>query len=281
MLRECDNFRVTGERRPDLMTNNVEIVVISLPHAVERRRLITERFAALSQQWSFFDAHTSLANPALEYDEARIRRAFGRTLSRPELGVWSSQYTVIQRFLDGGQGDYLLVFEDDVIFDTAFPLQAVVDLCEERGIHYIRLFGMYYADAVRLSFFYARSIIRYKSSPAGAQAYLISKEGARRMVNGCRSIEATVDLAMDHFWKTGLPIYSVFPFPVIERFSPTSIPMQNGGDLSGAERKAFTVNRARNRLLKILENRKLAVTDAQFRRKSLDFKQINADDQRP
>lgn len=262
------------------MTKSVEVVVISLLRAAERRRLISEKFAGLPQPWSFFDAHTSLANPALQYDEARIRRSFGRTLSAPELGVWSSHYTVIQRFLDNGLYDYLLVFEDDVIFDTEFPVHAFVDLCEERGINYIRLFGKHHADAVRLSFFYDRSIIRYKSSPAGSQAYLISKEGARRLVNGCQTVDATVDLVMDRFWKTGLPIYSVFPFPIIERFTPTSIPMQNGGDLSGAERKAFTVNRARNRLLKILENRKLAATDAQFRRKALDFRQINAEDQR-
>jgi GR25 family glycosyltransferase involved in LPS biosynthesis len=263
------------------MTKSVEVVVISLLRAAERRRLISEKFTSLSQSWSFFDAHTSLANPALEYDEARIRRTIGRTLSGPELGVWSSHYTVIQRFLNESLNDYLLVFEDDVIFDTAFPVHAVVDICEERGIHYIRLFGMYYADAVWLSFFYDRSIIRYKSTPAGSQAYLISKEGARRLVTGCRAVEATVDLALDSFWKTGLPIYSVFPFPVIERFSPTSIPMQNGGDLNGAERKAFIVNRVRNRLRKILENRKLGATDLQFRQKSLGFKQINAEDQRP
>jgi glycosyl transferase family 25 len=263
------------------MTKSVEVVVISLLRAAERRRLISEEFAGLAQPWSFFDAHTSLANPALKYDEARIRRAFGRTLSGPELGVWSSHYTVIQRFLDESRNDYLLVFEDDVIFDTAFPVSAFTALCEECGIHYIRLFGKHYADARRLSFFYDRSIIRYKSSPAGTQSYLVSKEGARRLVNGCRAVEATVDLAMDAFWKTGLPIYSVFPFPVIERFSPTSVPMQNGGDLTGAERKVFTVNRARNRLLKILENRKLTAVDRQFRQKALDFKQINAGDERP
>jgi glycosyl transferase, family 25 len=260
------------------MTKNVEIVVISLLRATERRRLISEQFASLSHPWSFFDAQTSLANPALEYDEARIKRTFGRTLSGPELAVWSSHYTVFQRFLNEGRSDYLIVFEDDVIFDTAFPINAVVDLSEERGIHYIRLFGMYYADAVRLSFFYDRSIVRYKSSPAGAQAYLISKEGARRLVNGCQAIEATVDLAMDHFWKTGLPIYAVFPFPVIERFSPTSIPMQNGGGLSRAEWRARTINRVRNKLLKINENRKLVSVDNQFQRNALAFKQINAED---
>lgn len=257
---------------------SIEIVVISLLRATERRRLISEQFATLSQPWSFFDAQTSLANPALTYDAARIKRTFGRTLSGPELAVWSSHYTVVQRFLNEGASDYLLVFEDDVIFDTAFPIHAVVDLCEERGIHYIRLFGMYYADAVQLSFFYDRAVVRYKSSPAGAQAYLISKEGARRLVNGCQVVEATVDLAMDYFWKTGLPIYAVFPFPVIERFSPTSIPMQDRSSLSRAERIGCTISRARNKLLKISENRKLASLDNRFLQNSLAFKQINAED---
>jgi glycosyl transferase, family 25 len=257
---------------------NVEIVVISLLRATERRRLILEQFATLSQPWSFFDAQTSLANPALAYDEVRIKCTFGRALSGPELAVWSSHYTVLQRFLNEGVSDYLLVFEDDVIFDTAFPIHAVVNLCEERGIHYIRLFGLYYASAVRLSYFYDRSLIRFKSSPAGAQAYLISKEGARRMVKGCQAIETAVDLAMDYFWKTGLPIYAVFPFPVIERFSPTSIPIQNGGGLSRGEKGAYTISRVRNKLLKINENRKLASVDNQFQRNALAFKQINAED---
>ncbi|MEX5729694.1 glycosyl transferase family 25 [Rhodovulum iodosum] len=256
------------------MANSIEIVVISLEKAVERRQMILGQFSGLTIPWSFFDAQTCLANPALSYDEPHIRRKFGRTLSVPELAVWSSHFSVIQRFLEQGQTDYLLVFEDDVIFDASFPLRAVVDLCEAKAIHYIRLFGMYYADAVRLGFFYDRSIIRYKSSPAGAQAYVISKEGARRLVASMTSVEATVDLEMDHFWKTGLPIYAVFPFPVIERFSSTSIPMHQPGGLSGGEKRAWLYNRARRRLSKMRENRRLLDADAEFRKSSMVFKQI-------
>lgn len=260
------------------MSKSVEVVVISLVHATDRRQLISEQLTAFSLPWSFFDAHTSLVNPALKYDAARIRRAFGRTLSNGQLACWSSHYSVIQRFLNESTSDYLLVLEDDVIFDTAFPVHALVDFCEERGIHYIRLFGMYYADAVQLSYFYNRALIRYKSSPCGTQAYLLSKEGARRMVNCCEMVNATVDLIMDYFWNTKLPLYAIYPFPIIERFAASSIPILDGPGLSRTERTDYTLSRAHNRLLKILENRKLAAADREFQRKSLPFKQINAED---
>ncbi len=70
--------------------------MISLQRADARRRLITAQFGKLSLPWSFFDAHTSLENPVLRYDPEAIRKSFGRALSRPELAVWSSHYSVIR-----------------------------------------------------------------------------------------------------------------------------------------------------------------------------------------
>ena len=260
------------------MAENLEIAVISLETATERRKLINEQLQSLSRPWSFFDAHTSLANPAITYDEAHVRRCFGRTLSPAERAVWSSHISVVERFLNEGTSDYLLVLEDDVIYDTAFPLQAITDLCKERQIHYLRLFGMYHVDAVRLGFFFDRSIIRYKSSPAGTQAYLVSKEGAKRLVEHCRDMESTIDLAMDAFWKTGLPLYAVFPFPIIERFAPSTIPMQDPGQLSQSESRAWVARRIHNRLSKLKENSRLRASDRSFQRAAMAFKQIGAED---
>ncbi|WP_353476537.1 glycosyltransferase family 25 protein (plasmid) [Salipiger sp. H15] len=261
-----------SERQP------VEVAVISLKGAAPRRRLMEEQFTRLPLPWHFFDAHGSLVNLAPRYDPATLYHKFGRTLSVPELGCWSSHYTVIEEFLQRGSSDYLLVFEDDVIFDTAFALPALVDLCRARGIHYMRLFGMYYADAVRLSFFFDRSIIRYKSSPAGAQSYILSRTGAERMLAALGEIEATIDLAMDHFWKTGLPIYAVFPFPVIERYSPSSVPMQAATPLDRMNEAIWTANRVCSRLSKLRENVSLAASDRKFRREALRFQQILTED---
>lgn len=260
------------------MANSVEIVVINLKRAEKRRQLITEQFADLKTPWSFFEAHESLVNGALHYDEREFRHNYGEPLSGPQLAVWSSHYSVIQRFLLESKNDYLLVFEDDVIYDVAFPLQKVVELCAQRGIHYIRLFGMIDADAVKLSCFYDRWLIRYKSGPCGAQAYLVSKEGARRFTERLRTIDTAVDVAMDRFWRTGLPVYSVFPYPVIERFSPSTIPIPRTLAAVLTDRFARSVDRWTNKISKIATNLRLADTDRKMKKAGWSFKQVDDSD---
>src|SRR5258708_38592011 len=112
-----------------------------------------------------------------------VKGQFGRTLSPPEIGVCSSHVALLSEFLQRGTAEHILVLEDDVIFDTDFPLDAFSAFCVENGIDYVRLFGKHYAKAVRLGFFFDRSIIRYTTSPAGAQAYLMSRAGARRFLD--------------------------------------------------------------------------------------------------
>ena len=253
----------------------VEIVVISLPTAIERRRKIEAMFEGTGLSWSYFDAHTSLKHPGLRYDVDEIKRQFGRTLSAPEIAVCSSQVAVLDEFLQHGSSEYILVLEDDVIFDTDFPLDDFAAFCSEKAIDYIRLFGKHYAEAVRLGFFFDRSIVRYKSSPAGAQAYLMSKAGARKFLEGYRSIDATVDLAMDRFWILQLPIYSIFPYPIIERYSPTSIPVPaHVKERSRWENLVWQYNRAVAKAKKIGANIALRAEDRRMQRESWYFRQI-------
>lgn len=255
-----------------------EIVVINLKRAAERRRLISEQFADLKVPWSFFEAHTSLANPALTYDAAEYQHRHGEPLSGPQLAVWSSHYSVIQKFLLESPHDYLVVFEDDVIFDIAFPLRKLIELCAERGFHYIRLFGMINSDAVNLNCFFDRWIIRYKTGPCGAQAYLVSKEGARKFTESLRVIDCPVDVAMDRFWRTGLPVYSVFPFPVIERFSPSTIPIPQAAAADLSDRAGRYLTKWRNKIGKVAGNLGLAGTDRRMKSSGWSFKQVDESD---
>jgi glycosyl transferase, family 25 len=252
----------------------VEIVVISLPSATERRHKIESLFQGTGLNWSYFDAHTSLQHSDLQYNVGEIKRRF-RPLSGPEIAVCSSHVAVLNNFLERGSTEYILVLEDDVIFDTDFPLDKFSAFCSEKRIDYIRLFGKHYAEAVHLGFFFDRSIVRYLSSPAGAQAYLMSKAGARRFLESYRSIDVTVDLAMDRFWTLQLPIYSIFPYPIIERYSPTSIPMPAYvRELRGWENLVWHYNRTSTKLKKVWANIALRGTDRRMKRESLRFRQI-------
>jgi glycosyl transferase, family 25 len=270
-----DNSSAPGLASDGHHRGKVEIIVISLPSAVERRRKIEAMFEGTGLDWSYFDAHTSLKYSGLRYDLDEVKRRFGRTLSVPEIAVCSSHVAALNQFLQRGSTEYVLVLEDDVVFDTDFPLPEFSAFCAEKGIDYIRLFGKHYAAAVRLGFFFDRSIVRYKSSPAGAQAYLMSKAGARKFLEEYRSVDATVDLAMDRFWSLELPIYSIFPYPIIERYSPTSIPMPASvKERSRWENLVWQSNRTVAKLRKIYANIKLRGADRRMQRESWHFRQI-------
>src|SRR5262249_48046712 len=154
-------------------------VVISLLSAVERRRRISTMFEGSGLNWRYFDAHNSLQHPGLHYDADHVKKTFGRTLSVPEIAICSSHVGVLDQYVKTGTADYILAFEDDVIFDTDFPIQRFGDFCSQKQIQYMRLFAKHYVEGVTLGYFYDRHIVRFRTSPTGAQAYLMSKSGAR------------------------------------------------------------------------------------------------------
>lgn len=256
----------------------VEIVVISLARATERRQRISAMFEGTAVNWRFFDAHSSLLHSGLHYNPDDARRRFGRSLSGPEIGICSSHIGALDQFVQQGSSDYVLVLEDDVIYDTNFPIDKFATLCAENGMSYVRLFAKQYAEAVILGYFYDRHIVRFKSSPTGAQAYLMSKPAARTFIDSFKRIDQPVDLAIDSFWRTKLPIYSIFPFPIIERYSRSQNlipPFSEKHDIG--ERLLRFFSRASNKSKKILENFKLTSLDHKMQENNATFHQVFED----
>jgi GR25 family glycosyltransferase involved in LPS biosynthesis len=253
----------------------VEIVVISLLSATERRRRIVAMFEGSGLNWRFFDAHDFLRHPGLRYDPDKTKRRFGRQLSGPEIAIFSSHVAALDQYLKQGTSDYMLILEDDVIFDTNFPIEKFSAFCADNRMNYVRLFAKHYVGAVRLGYFYDRHIVRFKTSPTGAQAYLISKSGARSLIESFKSIDQPFDLALDSFWRTQLPLYSIFPFPIIERFSRSQnlIPSVTHRVRSWEWVLMFR-SRAVNKTRKVWANVELASTDRQMKREGAAFRQI-------
>ena len=232
-------------------------------------------FAGWGRSWSYFDAHTSLQQSGLTYDPDRVMRTYGRALTVPQIAVTSSHIAVLSEFVARDNAEHILVLEDDVIFDTDFPLDRLREFCSANAIDYIRLFGKHYANAVQLGFFYDRSILRFTTSTTGTQAYIMSRNGAKRFVDSFPTIDTTVDLAMDAFWQTGLPIYSIYPYPVIERYAPTSIPIPPSANDLGTIGLAYLYSgRLGRKYQKIIQNWSLRSTDKAMQKKFDQFSQI-------
>jgi glycosyl transferase, family 25 len=140
---------------------------------------------------------------------------------------------------------------------------------------YVRLFSKHYVEGVRLGYFYDRHIVRFKTSPTGAQAYLISKPGARLFIESFRSIDQPVDLALDNFWRTRLPIYSIFPFPIIERYSRSQNLIPSYSEPLDLRDRLFRFYcRLLNKAKKVWANVELKAKDRQMKRDGAKFKQI-------
>jgi glycosyl transferase family 25 len=78
----------------------------------------------------------------------------------------------------------------------------------------------------------------------GTQGYLLTRAGAERLLKTIHSVVRPIDDELDRFWSHGVPIISVYPFPLIEtNFGSTIENTRRGymtlGRLDAVRRLAF------------------------------------------
>jgi glycosyl transferase family 25 len=200
------------------------IVVVSMENAAERRSRFEQRARTAPVAWTFFPAHTSL-HPALRYDEESAIVAKGRPLRAGEIGCYSSHYAAWQDLQDSDADQYV-VLEDDVIVDWTFIGKlAQVDLAA-MGVNYLRLYYKFPARAalVKENFIdRARSIVELAGNAYGTQGYAITRAGARLFLDHCRMVCRPIDDEMDRTWVHGQRNLAVFPPPILEESSSSTI----------------------------------------------------------
>lgn len=208
-------------------TSPTRIIVISMADAAERRARFQERAQNASVAWSFYPARSAL-HPSLSYDEQDAIVAKGRPLRPGELGCYSSHYAAWQDLQADNAGQYI-VLEDDVIVDWAF-VGKIVDIdFAEMGVDYLRLYYKSPARPFVLRHPFierSRSLVELSGAAFGTQGYMITKAGARILLDHCRVVRRPVDDEMDRSWAHGLRKLAIFPFPIIEESAPSTI----GGD---------------------------------------------------
>jgi glycosyl transferase family 25 len=201
-----------------------KIAVISMSDATERRARFADRARDAGLVWQFVPAMTRL-HPALSYSEEAAIVAKGRPLGNGELGCYSSHYAAWES-LQAEDFDQCVVLEDDVIVDWTFLRKmAGIDFAAT-GIDYLRLYYKWpVGHAVLKEGFIerARSIVELSGTAYGTQGYLITKAGARVLLDHCRTVKRPIDDEMDRSWAHGLRNLAIFPFPIIEESSPTII----------------------------------------------------------
>ena len=205
--------------------DEIEFIIVSLPDAKERRANIEKTMASSPYKWRFFDA-LGPDDIQLPYnpEEALLRR--GYKLSKGELGCFASHYACLNDHASGlnGTAEYILIMEDDVVIDPKFDFHALPAMTKKLDIHYLKLFSRYICRAKFLGALSEnRRLFRFASPSFGTQAYLVSRKGAQAFVGAIKKIVRPIDDEMERFWVTGLPLYALYPYPVMEINHPTTI----------------------------------------------------------
>ncbi len=173
--------------------------------------------------WQFFDALGADGPCAIPENHTRQIIEYKRRLTPAEVGCFKSHHKVLSDFVAAHQADWLMVMEDDVWFDIEFDCRKLVGHLEDRGIGYIRLFAKAFKHADVVDILDGRELIRFRTDPVGLQVFLISREAAVRTLASIDAITTAIDHELGRFWRNGLENYSIFPFPALERASPSTI----------------------------------------------------------
>lgn len=216
--------------------------VLTLAGASDRqdhmRETIGRAHGLKGVQWQFHHAIPFEAS-RLGYDDAAAHAA-GRTLSAAELSCFVSHLGIISAWLDEGASDVLLVLEDDVYLDPWFDFRAAAALASSAGLDYLRLYSRVWMPARQIVYRGRIQLVRFTWSPGGTQAFMLTRQGARRIVDAVAArgrIVRPVDDLIDRYWEVGNPVYGLFPSPVIEHNMSTTI---HGGEAVRARIKRQT-----------------------------------------
>jgi GR25 family glycosyltransferase involved in LPS biosynthesis len=239
--------------------------VISLPNS-PRRLMASESLGRTMLSWCFFDALTSEQGCGMHYDERRAWEQWGRPLTGSEIGCAASHIAVMRRIVDDNS-EWALVLEDDLYIDPSFDFLGLPGLCSKLGLLYLRLYARSMAGPKHVGWVDQREILRFRRSPMGTQAYMISRSGAVGFLNSIDKISRPIDWEMDRYWHNGLANYAVFPFPVIEVCSASSVAKfgEHPRGRTAAQSVSRFLFRAREYSRRAIANRRLCVHDRTLR----------------
>lgn len=209
------------------------VFVLNLPRDSERREAAEAELARVGlagEVVAGVDGSALTDAQWARYDRQRCRAVYGVDMLPSELGCYLGHEAILRRILDEGH-EVALILEDDIrLSDALMPILRAL-LSGPRLWLVVRLAGLRtrkVGEAVRrgasgLWLHETHALYRLNCHVLGAQGYVISREGAQRMLDYGRRIVLPWDHAMDRFWENGIHPFVVHPFPVTHREDLPSI----------------------------------------------------------
>ncbi|GEO80974.1 glycosyltransferase family 25 protein [Pararhodospirillum oryzae] len=210
---------------------SLPVFVVSLPDALERRALMAGELARVGLEATFVDGITpAQLTPAdwARYDRARCLGVYGVEMLPTEIACFLAHERAIRKVVDEDL-DAALILEDDVRLDDALP--GVLDALLHPPTPWPRPWALVRLGSLRAAAM-ARAVARHpaegplgpdhvlvrpRTHILGLQGYVITREGARRVLAYTQRLFMPIDHTVDRYWENGLVPFLVHPFVVTHR----------------------------------------------------------------
>jgi glycosyl transferase family 25 len=200
---------------------NCPIYLINLPRDAQRLAVMQQQLQSLQLPFEWVQAvygkDLSDAQRAELYDAQANAARYHQVMTPGEIGCYASHLNVWQRIAEGS-APFALVLEDDVALLPQLPavLQSVAALAPRWDM--IKLVGRDREKPWQRwtlpSPAAGTALIRYRRPPSLTGAYLVSREGAAKLLAAHRPFYRPIDVDLRHWWCSGLRLYGLAPYPI-------------------------------------------------------------------
>ena len=190
------------------------IFLINLDRSVARLERMTDRLEQFGLAFERIPAEEGSALTESQKAKLNPRRFWQHKPTPSEIACYASHLKAIRLIVDR-QLPRAIILEDDAVFDHDFDVWARSDcpIPEETDVLKLEGFGALNSIKIPISHYKNRTInFAYKSS-GGAAAYLLTLAGAKKALKKLDIMRGQIDDDLFGYWKTGLRIFEVFPFP--------------------------------------------------------------------
>jgi glycosyl transferase, family 25 len=147
-------------------------------------------------------------------------------LTSSQVGCYLSHYRVISKAYDEGY-DRICILEDDAILEDKFGggVRRLIGLPEEYEMTRLMALKIRKRKVVKPLFDDCDShdLVRPERGWCGAQGYLLSRSGMKKILDNGGDLFEPIDKLYDHFWEFDLKLYGVEPHLLYEQREESNI----------------------------------------------------------
>lgn len=202
---------------------NYQLLVISLERSHDRRVQVKQELSKTKLNWNFINAidGSKFTDFPIEYNHKKVLRLLGYELSKNEIGCFLSHKEAWKSCVSSNK--ITIVLEDDFCISNFFE-QGLDELYRNQNQwDLIRLQALYNSEFSSVKKFDLIEIIKNKSDPVGATAYILKPEVAKKLINSSNEIYEPVDHFLEHTEKHGVQMLATFPYLICNSGISTTI----------------------------------------------------------